>query len=146
MKTNVIPDDVILEVDIRTMPGEGPDEVQAHLHAALGDLANKVMVEPIMNDRASISKTDTALWDSLQRAVNRPFPAARLSPGLSVGFTDSRIYREFGSIAYGAGLMSPELDSGEFSKRFHGHDERIDVESLRLTNNFYHDVIVDLLS
>jgi acetylornithine deacetylase/succinyl-diaminopimelate desuccinylase-like protein len=145
MKTNVIPDDVILEVDVRTLPGEGPEEVQAHLRAALGDLADKVIVEPIMNDMASMSKTETPLWDSLQRAVNRPFPSARLSPGLSVGFTDSRIYRELGSVAYGAGLMSPELDSGEFSKRFHGHNERIDVESLGLTNTLYHDVIVDLL-
>ena len=39
MKVNVIPDTVVVEVDIRTLPGEGPDEVDAHLRAALGDLA-----------------------------------------------------------------------------------------------------------
>ncbi len=36
MKVNVIPDTVVVEVDIRTLPGEGPDEVDAHLRAALG--------------------------------------------------------------------------------------------------------------
>ncbi len=38
MKVNVIPDKVIVEVDVRTLPGEGPDEVDAHLRAALGGL------------------------------------------------------------------------------------------------------------
>ena len=145
MKTNIIPDDILLEVDIRTLPGEGPAEVQAHLDAALGDLASKVIVEPIMNDVGSISRMDNPLWNALQKAVNGPFPDARISPSLSVGFTDSRIYRELGSIAYGAGLMSPALDSGEFSRRFHGHDERIDVESLRLTTDLYRNVVTELL-
>ena len=127
------PRQVTIDVDIRTMPGEGPDEVAAHLRAALGDLADHVEVEPLMNDAASISRTDTPLWDSLQRAVNIPFPSARLNPQFIVGFTDARIYREMGAVAYGAGLFHPSLDAGEFGSRFHGNDERIDVESLALT-------------
>ncbi|MEZ5216172.1 MAG: M20/M25/M40 family metallo-hydrolase [Ilumatobacteraceae bacterium] len=35
-KTNVIPDAVELDVDIRTMPGDSTEEVTAHLRAALG--------------------------------------------------------------------------------------------------------------
>ncbi len=97
MKVNVIPDTVVIEVDIRTLPGEGPDEVDAHLRAALGDLADHVEVEAIMNDAASISRTDTPLWDSLQRAVNVPFPTATLSPQFIVGFTDARVYRDLGA-------------------------------------------------
>ena len=80
MKTNVIPDSITLDVDVRTLPGEGTDEVDAHLRAALGDLADHVDVEIILNDPASISRTDTPLWDSLQRAVAVPFPGATLSP------------------------------------------------------------------
>ena len=38
-----------------------------------------------------------------------------------------------GAVAYGFGLLSPQLSAAEFASRFHGHDERIDVESLRLT-------------
>ena len=146
MKVNVIPDTVVVEVDIRTLPGEGPDEVDAHLRAALGDLADHVEVEAIMNDAASISRTDTPLWDSMQRAVNAPFPTATLSPQFIVGFTDARVYRDLGAIAYGAGLFSPSLDATEYGSRFHGHNERIDVESLSLTTQFFHDVVTDLLS
>ncbi len=146
MKANVIPDHVVVEVDVRTLPGEGPGEVDAHLREALGDLADHVEVDSLIEDPASISRVDTPLWDSLQRAVNRPFPSARVSPQYIVGFTDARIYREMGSVAYGAGLFSPALDAGEFGSRFHGHNERIDVESLALTTQLWLDVATDLLS
>ena len=141
MKTNVIPDDVVLEVDIRTLPGETGAEVQAHLDAALGDLAGRVEVEAIMNDPASISQVNTPLWDRLATAARRPFPTSRLTPAMSVGFTDARIYREMGAVAYGAGLLSPFVTAGEFGSRFHGNDERIDVESLQLSTQFWLDVI-----
>ena len=146
MKVNVIPDTVVIDVDIRTLPGEGPEEVAAHLRAALGDLADEVEIEPLMNDAASISRLDTPLWDALQRAVNVPFPTARLTPQFVVGFTDARIYREMGAVAYGAGLFSPSLDSSEYGSRFHGNNERIDIESLALTTRLFHHVATDLLA
>jgi len=145
MKVNTIPDAVIIDVDVRTLPGEGPDEVDAHLRAALGDLADHVEVEPLMNDAASISRIDTPLWDSLQRSINVPFPTARLNPQFVVGFTDARIYREMGAVAYGAGLFSPSLDVGEYGSRFHGNNERIDIESLALTTRLWHHLATDLL-
>jgi len=145
MKTNVIPDTIDIGVDVRTLPGETADDVQAHLDAALGDLAATTDVEIVMNDSASISSSDTPLWDSIERAVAKPFPDARLTPSFIVGFTDARIFRELGSVAYGAGLFSPSVDAGDYSRRFHGNDERIDVESLALTNRFWLDVARDLL-
>ena len=145
MKTNVIPDDVTIDVDIRTLPGEDAAAVQAHLDTALGDLAGAVEVEVLMNDMASVSRIETPLWEALQRAVASPFPTARLSPQLVVGFTDARVFRDMGAVAYGAGLFSPELDGGDFARRFHGNDERIDVESLRLTTQLWLDVVKDLL-
>ncbi len=145
MKTNVIPGVVELQVDIRTMPGEGTDEVDAHLRAALGEeLYHQVEVEIIMNDPASTSRIDTPLWDVLQRAVAAPFPGARLTPQMVVGFTDARVYRQMGAVAYGAGLFSPNLDGGDFSRRFHGNDERIDVESLGLSTQLWLDVVAGL--
>ena len=145
MKTNTIPSAIDIGVDIRTLPGEDADDVEAHLVEALGSLAVEVEVEIIMNDPASISRIDNPMWDALQRSVNRPFPAAQLSPQLVVGFTDARILRRMGSVAYGAGLFSPDVEAGEFASRFHGNDERIDVESLRLTTQFWLDVVTDLM-
>ena len=146
-KTNVIPDIVDLDVDIRHMPGEDTAEVEAHLRAALGDdVYDSLGVEIVLDDPASTSRIDTPLWDALQRAVTVPFPDARLNPTFSTGFTDCRIFRELGAVAYGAGLLSPTLDAAEFGRRFHGHNERIDVESLRLTTELWERVVVDLLA
>jgi acetylornithine deacetylase/succinyl-diaminopimelate desuccinylase-like protein len=146
MKANVIPDSVVLDVDIRTLPGDGTAEVDAHLRAALGDLADAVEVEVLINDPASISRVDTPLWDALQRAVTVPFPGARLNPQFSVGFTDARVFRELGAVSYGAGLFSPAVDAAEFGRRFHGHDERVDVESLGLTVELWQRVVADLMT
>ena len=145
MKHNTIPAAIDIGVDIRTLPGEGPADVQAHLEAALGELANEVEVEIVMNDAATISRTDNPMWDALQRAVNKPFPTAKLTPQLVVGFTDARIFRHMGAISYGAGLFSPDVEPGEYGSRFHGNDERIDVESLRLTTQLWLDVVHDMM-
>ena len=119
---------------------------QPALREAIGDdLFDRVEVEVLMDDPASTSRIDTPLWDSLERAVSVPFPEARLNPQFIVGFTDARVFRDLGAVAYGAGLFSPAIDPGEFGQRFHGHNERIDVESLRLTTELWERVVTDLL-
>jgi len=145
-KTNVIPDDVTIEVDIRTLPGETSEDVDRHLREALGDLADAVEMETFSQYTSTMSPTTTPLWDSVQSAVSRPFPTAEIAPHLIVGFTDSRIYREMGAVAYGAGLFSPSLDAMAYSDRFHGNDERIDIESMALSTQFFIDVARDFLS
>ena len=142
-KTNVIPDRVDLEVDVRLLPGDDDAAIDRHLRDALGDLAADVAVETIFAHSPSTSPVNTRLWDSIERAVAKRFASTRLAPILHMGFTDARIYRERGSVAYGAGLFDATLASGDFARRFHGHNERIDVESLHLTTDFWLDVVRD---
>lgn len=145
MKTNVIPDVIDIDVDIRTLPGDDTD-VAEHLRLALGDdLVGRVEISALIDDPASISRVDTPLWDALQRAIGAPFPEARIAPEFMVGFTDARVMRQLGAVAYGAALFSPQMDPADYGRRFHGNDERVDVESLRLTTEMYRRVAVDLL-
>jgi len=145
-KTNVIPDVVDLEVDIRTVPGTTRDDVAAMLAEALGDLAPAVEVSELQHSNATICGTDNPLWDVLARNTQAVYPGARIAPGIVTGGTDARFYRELGKVAYGAGLFSPGMDLATFSSRFHGHDERIDVASLELVTQFWVDVATELLS
>jgi acetylornithine deacetylase/succinyl-diaminopimelate desuccinylase-like protein len=133
VKTNVIPDTVDIEVDIRTIPGDNEDEVRRHIDKALGDLSEEVLVEKLFSKQASVSPTNTPLWDTLGRVVDAHYPGAKLLPRLIVGFTDAPYFREHGAVAYGFGLFSRTLTAEAMSGRFHGNDERIDVESLALT-------------
>ena len=144
VKTNVIPDSVTIEVDIRTLPGEEEEEVNAHIKAALGDLADQVEAEVIQASPSTSSPTDNKLWTTLTGAIANAYPEAKVVPSMVTGGTDSRFFRDMGAVAYGAGLLSPTVDTGEFFRRFHGHDERIDVESLRLTCALWLDVVNNL--
>jgi acetylornithine deacetylase/succinyl-diaminopimelate desuccinylase-like protein len=145
VKTNVIPDVVDVEVDIRTVPGDSDDEVRRHLDKALADLSDEVEVEPLFSKPASMSPTGTPLWEVLGRVVDRHYPGARLLPRLIVGFTDAPYFRARGAVAYGFGLCSRTLTAEAMAPRFHGNDERVDVESLALTTQAWLDVCELLL-
>lgn len=145
-KTNTIPDVVDLEVDIRTVPGTTEDDVAAMLQDALGDLSQRVEVETLQHSTPTLSDRDTPLWDALAARTRIAYPGAELVPGLVVGGTDARFYRERGSVAYGAGLFSPAMDMATFGSRFHGNDERVDVESLALATDLWLGVAHHLLT
>ncbi len=142
VKTNVIPDRVAIDVDIRTLPGETGEDVNQHLRNALGDdLFDRVELEVIHEDPSTASPTDNRLWDALAGSMQAAYPQAKIVPSIVTGGTDARFFRKRGAVAYGAGLLSATVDSQEFFRRFHGHDERIDIESLRLTVQLWLDVL-----
>jgi acetylornithine deacetylase/succinyl-diaminopimelate desuccinylase-like protein len=145
VKTNVIPDVVDIDVDVRTLPGETDDDVHRNLTEALGDLAGDVVVTTLQSAASTASPMDTPLWDAIGRAVATLSPGAGLVPRMTAGGTDARFYRERGAVAYGFGLFSPAMTVQEFATRFHGHDERVDVESLGLTTDLWLTVARDLL-
>ena len=139
VKTNVIPDVVDIEVDIRTIPGDNEDEVRRHIDKALGDLSEEVVVEKLFSKQSSASPTGTPLWNVLAKVVDGHYPGATLVPRMIVGFTDAPYFREHGAVAYGFGLFSRALTAEAMSGRFHGNDERVDVESLALTTQAWLD-------
>jgi len=146
-KTNIIPDVVDVEVDIRTVPGTTRDDVDTMLRDALGDLADQVEVSVLQHSDPTSSPygPGNALWDVIAANAQVAYPGARLVPGMITGGTDARYYRERGVTAYGSGLFSPRVDRATFASRFHGNDERIDVDSLGLSGKFFHGVARQLL-
>ncbi|MGH2573074.1 MAG: M20/M25/M40 family metallo-hydrolase [Actinomycetota bacterium] len=145
VKTNVIPDTVDLQVDIRTLPGQKEEEIRGLLDEALGDLKDSVEITAQSNDEASASPLDTPLWDSLRRATERLVPGATTVPFMIVGATDARFFRRAGATAYGAGLFSERISFAEFASMFHGDNERIDQESLRLSTELWEMLARDLV-
>ena len=139
-KTNTIPDIVDLDVDVRTVPGDGWEQVQEYLRDALGELLDRIEITPLQRGDATRCATDNRLWDALAARTQAVYPGAELQPGMMVGGTDGRFYRRRGSIAYGAALFSPGVTFESFGRRFHGNDERIDIDSLGLSADFYYEL------
>jgi acetylornithine deacetylase/succinyl-diaminopimelate desuccinylase-like protein len=145
VKTNVIPDSVDLEIDIRTLPGQTGADVHRLLDEALGDLAGEVEVVQAFDDGSTESPVETPLWDTLSRVTGRFYEGSATVPFITVGATDARFFRRQGVTAYGFGLFSEKLTLEDFGRMFHGDDEHIDVDSLRLSTELWEAVARDLL-
>jgi len=145
-KTNTIPDTVDIDVDIRTVPGTTRADVDQLFVEALGDLAPHVEMTVLQQGDPTQSPVGNALWDTVAKHTQAVYPGAELVPGIVVGGTDARFYRDRGRVAYGAGLFSAGMDIATFGDRFHGHNERIDVESLALATEFWVGIASELLA
>ena len=139
-KTNVIPDRVDLQLDIRTLPGQSLPDVEAVLAEALGDLADRVELIDSHDDPSTESAVETALWETLAGTTQAFYEGSHLVPMISVGATDARFFRRLGATAYGFGLFSQKLTFEDYGRMFHG-----DVESLRLSAELWEAVARDLL-
>ena len=143
-KTNVVPDHVELEVDIRTLPGQSGDDIRDLLRDALGDLYDRVEIES-NEDLSTASPIDTPLWDTLATVTGRLVRDSALVPFLMVGGTDNRFFRRAGAVGYGFGLFSKRLAFEDYATMFHGNDERVDVESLALSEQLWRAVAEEML-
>jgi len=145
-KQNVIPDQVDISVDVRTMPGHDEPEVRAMLDEALGDLAGDVELLDYHPDPATTSPKDTPLWHQLETVACRLVTDSALVPMLMVGATDARFFRRAGSVAYGFALFSQRLSFEDYATMFHGHNERVDQESLGLTTALWEAIAAEALT
>ena len=146
VKTNIVPDRAELDLDVRTLPGETSEGVVARLRDVLGELSAGIEIETLKEDLATQSAIDSPLYESIRGVTRRLVPDARLVPMLMVGATDARFFRHVGATAYGAGLFSERIGFADFGRMFHGTNERIDQESLRLSTEFWSGLAADLLA
>ncbi|HVT75551.1 MAG TPA: M20/M25/M40 family metallo-hydrolase [Acidimicrobiales bacterium] len=145
-KTNVIPDRVELEVDIRTLPGQTGSDIRAMLDDVLGELSDRVSIDVITDETSTASPFDTPLWESMNRVGNVLVPGgAECIPFLTVGATDARFFRRMGIPSYGFGLFSSNMSYEDYGSMFHGDNERVDVESLELSTQMWQVLSKDVL-
>jgi acetylornithine deacetylase/succinyl-diaminopimelate desuccinylase-like protein len=146
-KVNVIPDRVELDVDIRSLPGIEQHEIEAMIKEALGDLGSRVTIEtpPDRKRGGSVSPTDTPLMAAISRVAVRLMPDSKVVPAITTGGTDAKFFRWKGLPAYGFGLHSTRIPYTEYPVMFHGHNERVDTESLKLSAIMWETLCRDFL-
>jgi acetylornithine deacetylase/succinyl-diaminopimelate desuccinylase-like protein len=133
MKANVVPDRAVAEVDVRTLPGQDRRDVDDHFRKAIGPGYDDIDVEEMENTTASGSAPDGPLWEALDAARGEVGTETHLIPSLIPVGTDARFFRPRGTVSYGVGLFDRRVAFGDFLRMFHGHDERVSLESLGLT-------------
>jgi acetylornithine deacetylase/succinyl-diaminopimelate desuccinylase-like protein len=145
VKANVIPDHAELQVDIRTLPGQTGPDIDAMLQEALGDMYSGVEIDPMSAMPASFSTPDTPLYKLMSKLTERLSPGSKTVPFMITGATDARFFRKIGAVSYGYGLFSDRIPFTEFASMFHGDNEHIDVESLRLSTELWEALIREFL-
>ena len=113
VKSNSIAASVTLTCDIRTLPQQDTAYVQHQLEKVLGGLPD-VSWELIQTAVANASPADHPFAESVRRATAKAIGRSDFAwlPGLTTGFTDSRLVRPLGAVVYGFAPSHPDADPG----------------------------------
>jgi acetylornithine deacetylase/succinyl-diaminopimelate desuccinylase-like protein len=125
-KVNVIPSEVLLELDGRLLPGQTPDDLFGELRALAGDDG----LEFDANFEPGPEHADMSLLPLLSDVLTEADPGAVALPMLLPGVTDGRFFARIGIQTYGFLPMRlpPEM---RFMSLIHAADERVPAEEVR---------------
>jgi acetylornithine deacetylase/succinyl-diaminopimelate desuccinylase-like protein len=131
VKENVIPSECEATFDCRILPGQSTAETLNQIKVLLKDVGlEKLTFEIVQANEPSESPVETPLFDVITEVLRAVEPNCGVTPVLMTGGTDSRFFREKGSVCYGFHPMNPEVAGDRIIKREHGIDERISIENL----------------
>lgn len=136
-KENIIPARAEATLDIRLLPGRSPEAFLAKLKGLIAD--ERVEIEIIQSPQpAAVSEVHTEFFITLSGVLKDLVPKSIAVPMLTPGTTDSCFFRQKGVNCYG--LFPAVIDPGELA-RFHGNDERISIDNLRLGTQIIYEVL-----
>ena len=138
-KVNVIPGRASVELDGRTLPGQSESAFLAELREALGGDPQLEVLRSLPSVEAS---PKTPLFDLLAATVRRHDPTGHPLPYLIPGFTDAKAYARLGTICYGfAPVKFDPTHEVNFTKMYHGHDERVPIDGLKWGLRVLYDAV-----
>ena len=138
---NVLPSVAWMELDIRPLPGQTQDEIDALLRDALGEIAEEVEITHLITEDGSVSPTSGPLYDAILSTFNEFFPGVPVVPTIAAGGSDLRFARRKGGVGYGFALHGRGETLGSVLGELHSHDESVAVEDVDLTVRAYRSLI-----
>jgi len=131
VKENIIPSECEAVFDCRILPGQSTAETLNEIKNLVEDAdLEKLEFEIIQANEPSESPTNTPLYELMREVLKEFEPNCSVAPILLTGGTDSRFFRNMGSICYGFQPTLSDLPYGEILKMIHGVDERISTRNL----------------
>jgi len=141
-KENVLPAQASVTLNCRILPGESVESALKHLRKVVGD--DRITVSLSKKSPASepVPATDmgTFGYSVLQVTVREVFPEAVVAPALVIAATDSRHYQ---AVSKNILRFQPLQVKRADLKRFHGLDERIEVEGYLQMVRFYRQLLLN---
>ncbi|MFH2133361.1 MAG: M20 family peptidase [bacterium] len=140
MAHNVLPPRASAIVNFRLLPGETIADVLAHIKKIAG--LPTMVIEPLMADDPSlVSPSDSDGFSRVENTIHRIFPGVLVTPYLVMGGTDARRYETVCRNIY---RFSPMLIEQSDLDRIHNVNERISLENIERSVQFFQTLIADL--
>lgn len=147
VKENIIPSECEAVFDCRILPGQDVNETVTLIKHLLADVGlDKLSFEFIQKHDGSESTVDTPLYRVITSVLKEFEPGCGITPTLTTGGTDSRFFRETGSICYGFQPMIPDEPNDQLEKRMHGIDERITIKNLVYGTSILYETVKRFMS
>jgi len=136
IKDNILPTLASAVINFRIIPGETPESVLERVIRVIDDDRIHVDFQEqfSISTPAPVSETSALGFQVIHRTIRELYPEAVVAPGLVVGATDSRHYRDVSEQTYR--FMPALLDSEELSG-IHGINERISVTNYEQMIRWY---------
>lgn len=139
IKDNVLPTTATALVNFRVRPGETGREVITHARKVIRDGAVEIdFYQGAVTDPSPVASIDGIGFRAIERAVRTIYPEVLVSPGLTLGATDSRHYIPVSDNVY---RFVPIWFTRNDTGRVHGTNERLSVDNLEKIIKFYALVI-----
>ena len=133
-RINVIPSEVIVDVDGRVLPGQDPAAFVAQVRELIGD---DVDVEMINQGSTGIeADPQSALFETISSTIAELDPGATVVPFLVAGGTDAKSIP--GVKVYG---FMPTRDHPEEMNYAHSHDERVSISNLEFGTQALFEIV-----
>lgn len=134
---NVLPSEARAVVNFRLLPGDRVDALLAHIRRVIDD--PQISIDAATADEASVpTPTGSPAYTLLRQAAREVAPDALVAPGLVVGATDLRHYREVVQARFN--FLPIRLQPQDLA-RIHGIDERIALSDFAGMVQFYRSVL-----
>ena len=139
-KFNVIPSEIVLEIDTRLLPGFGAKDIMKEIHDVAG---NDAELEVINLFPSVPAEPDMGMYDLLASVIKDADADAIPVPLLLPAATDASVFSKLGIQTYGFTPMKLPEDMN-FWKLIHAADERIPVEALEFGTEAVYNLLKKL--
>ena len=130
---NVIPAEAKMIANLRILPGETMDSAMDYLKKTVNDPSITIKKISGMNP-SIISDVNSSGYSKIEEAIGKVWTDAVVAPYLMFACSDSR---HWGRICNRVYRFSPMFLTNEERATIHGNDERISLESIVKTVEFY---------
>jgi len=139
-RSNVIPAEASVRLDIRALPDDDPEWLLAELTRVINDLAIEITPPGRGRPVSPPMPMDSDMFRALEAAQAAVFPGGLVVPTMVTGATDSAQLRAKGVKAYGIGGVTDAATGS----RAHGNDERTPIEGIGMFVRFLHRAVMEV--